>query len=326
MKRNNLIFFVISIMILITSCNELGIKTGDLTIRVLKGSKDMEYNSGQDIAASTEIYVESLFKYGDNAEKYQKTVTLDGESVTLTGLPIGTYQITGRTYNNKSKQIAEGIKTVNIIPNNNIVDLKIDKLIGSGTIKMGLFYDVLNYPKEGTRFLVEVKNEKNETVATENDCSINKDNGHLDFTKELPAGNYIMKIQLLFNNQLCDGNMMTFKIINGETLMNQYYFKGNLSNATLSLSIEDRTSTTMKVRLQKEALGSDQIKITCNTTKLPQGYSEDMLSYTWYKNGELISEANGKSHTVTKTNAYIQYSCIVKTDKTGSWGASYIYI
>lgn len=323
-------FLTVSILLvlaLFTSCENKNVGgTASLTVNVNDSrARDFEPTKGSDMITKVEVTLTSLFTL--NGQKVTQTIACVDEKAVFKDLPIGKYTLSGKSFNNLNVEISNGSKTIELVPNANTISLQLDKMVGEGIADVAYYYEPLNYPEASTTLKVEMVNKDGKVVGGLENCTIEKHNGYFLYNQTLPAGSYLLKVQLYSHNVLADGMITAVKIFNGSTYKAQFFLSGNIGNSQGSINVSNSASNMMKCVVDKTAVtGTNKYNLVCTTTLLPKGYTEANLVYAWYKNGELMPTSTTKTIEVTKTPAKIQYCCVVKTDKNGSWGSAKEYV
>jgi len=315
------------ILALFTSCeSKTPGTTASLTVNLNNSrARDFEPDVGTDSVLKVEVTLTSLFPF--DGSTITQTITCTGDKAVFKDLPIGKYTLSGKGFNSLDVELANGSKAIELLPDANTISLELNNLVGEGKIDADYYYEPLNYPAETTTLKVEMIDKDGKIVGGLANCQLEKQNGYFKYTQTLPAGSYLLKVQLYSHNVLADGIITAIKIYNGSIYDAQFGLLGNIGNAQGSINIVNSTSNMMKCVVKKTAVtGTSKYNLKCTTTLLPANYTEANLVYTWYKNGEVIPTATTSTLEVTKTPAKIQYCCVVKTDKSGSWGSAKAYV
>lgn len=282
MKRYALICLAAALIGLFAACKSESTPRSTLELT-------LEEKEGEKLLAPKEVSLEiSRFTVnGSGPDGETFSVTSPTRSVSVSGLLIGSWNVTAEGLNEDGTRLASGKATVQLGPEPSPATIYLDKLEGSGTATIQITWDpnLITDPS----FTLEVTNQNTGVTRTQSLDTSTLPSGYVDFeTSTLEAGSYMLVGRLYAGGVQVSGFAEALRIVDGQS-----------TSGSINLSLSKTTAIPAKFELVDKigspvqcsitGLASEMSTTQQVTAKLePQPGSE--VSTTWYMDGSKVSE------------------------------------
>lgn len=294
MKRYALICLAAALIGLFAACKSESTPRSTLELT-------LEEKEGEKLLAPKEVSLEiSRFTVnGSGPDGETFSVTSPTRSVSVSGLLIGSWNVTAEGLNEDGTRLASGKATVQLGPEPSPATIYLDKLEGSGTATIQITWDpnLITDPS----FTLEVTNQNTGITRTQSLDTSTLPSGYVDFeTSTLEAGSYMLVGRLYAGGVQVSGFAEALRIVDGQS-----------TSGSINLSLSKTTAIPAKFELVDKigspvqcsitGLASEMSTTQQVTAKLePQPGSE--VSTTWYMDGSKVSEGLACTFTPQRGN------------------------
>lgn len=291
MKHFSMIVILLSVLVLFFSCQE---STGSGTLKITIQTESKSILAGADAGR---IIKYTISGKGPGNKSFSENT--NSRTVTIEGLPNGTWEIEVNGLSDTGKTIATGCKTISFSGSNASEIIRIAKITGKGSLSVKLDWDsdILN-----PRLDFFIDNLQTGTSIQRTVTVGNNENKYTQTFDNIEAGYYLLRTILYDDDVKKAGSCEAFNV---ET---DYITSGELS---LSANAKDNQDET-KLSLSKSGnnylnatLGINDISLICDdncnaTLSLTNSIGTgDTISVAWYVDGELSKNYSTVSSTVS---------------------------
>jgi len=252
-------------------------------------------------------------------------ITATTSPVSLGKIAIGTWVINVEAKNSVGNILATGTKTQLFSPKTTSASLSLETLPGTGRINLDFTWPT-DQVSSDAYLTFSLSNQNGDSVAIEAAEMSRGSNGKASLNKALPAGSYVLSVQLYSDTVAVAGSTIAIRIIENTTSKASVAMViGDMSNQ-FSLTVTNNTSLPVQGDITCSPANptvSTPFTLTFAPTNLAQaGLAEANLTYKWYCEGVVIAGATTKTLTVSKPlPGGHRYDLIISSNKLGSVGS-----
>ncbi len=263
-----------------------------------------------------------IVAYGPQNKQVQ--LTSNEAEVVIGNLLIGWWTIEATAYNSSNVALASGSVKTLLSTKTSTANLELTDLVGNGTLSLSATWDP-DQVADDVALTVTLLDQEMEDVAL-TAPTLNKTAGTTTFTKELPAGSYILTLSLSSQEVVVSGATVALRIIDGVTSSDTIaLIIGDLSTQ-YTLTVTNKTGLPIQgsVTCDPEVPeAGEEVTMVYTPTNLPKGVKGEDLSIRWYCEGEFLQEESDTYVSIPSAGSH-RYDVIVNHPTLGSLGSTSI--
>ncbi len=214
------------------------------------------------------------------------TENSNSKTITVEGIPNGTWELEAHGLSDKGQIIASGQKTISFSGSDSSEIIRIVKTVGKGNLSIQLNWDS-DIAKPQLKFFID-----NLNTGTSTDYSVNLSSGEEEYTQtfsNLESGYYLVRTVLYDDGVKKAGSCEAFSIINDYTTEGKLSLKVNTTDnqEDMKLSLPESGADYLNAGLQKmeNSLVIDE-SYKVNLSLSNSMNSNDRILIAWYVDGE----------------------------------------
>jgi alpha-tubulin suppressor-like RCC1 family protein len=289
---------------------------GSLTLNIHEyGVKSQTIEPGLDMTISSYDIAGS----GPYGTFFHKNFPADGEPVTINALAAGNWTITVDAKNADGVIIASGVATITVFTGvSTPVEITVKPLEGTGALEVGVSWPaglIADPVVSGTLTPVGGSPMNISFILADDRLSATYQN------PALPAGYYVLRVQLKDGTTVKWGGLESVRIITGQTAIGAFPLTakpGSIGDIELIINpdLQNPITITFSGQQDEVPVGSE-MTVTATT-------SERVDSYQWYINGTLLTGETGASITIGSSLAPGTYRMDLAVTKRDIVSTGYI--
>ncbi len=291
MKHFSMIVILVSVLALLFSCQE-GTGSGTLKITIQTESKSIM--AGADAGR---IIKYTISGKGPGNKSFSENS--NSRTVTIEGLPNGTWEIEVNGLSDTGKTIATGSKTISFSGSNASEIIQIKKISGKGSLSVQLDWDSdISNPR--LDFFID-----NIQTGISTKSTVNVGGNENKYTRtfdNIEAGYYLLRTILYDDDIKKAGSCEAFNVVTDYVTSGELSFsstaKDNQDETKLSLSKSGNDYLNASLGIRDTALICDE-DCTATLSLTNSMNMDDVISVAWYTDGELSKTFSSVSSTVS---------------------------
>lgn len=246
---------------------------------------------------------------------------------TLSNIQCGLWTFESVALNSEGIHLAKGSKSQDIQKSTKTTSIVMNELPGTGRLELSIEVqgDFYLPPNSEAQVIIELFDQRTES-RTVYSRPVNRTTVSSAFTREaIHAGSYEISVSLYRDNQIITSAFDAVRIVGSSiTSGNISLLVGNTTEVT-DAKVESDVSAPIqgiiKVRRKGAECEFKSYLLTFKSARLPEGVTEEDLSFRWYCGGVPVINGNCSTCEVSP-EIDSQYTVIVTTSKLGSTGSS----
>ena len=328
-KKNSklTILFLCVFALLLTSCNQ-EVPNERCNLHLSIDSNNLLDKSREIVPIDDDDIIVKYALTLEGPDDETKSIELDESTGSIDDLAIGYWTINVSALNANGTSIATGQKIIYLTKKTNEVEVKLDKLVGIGILKVDFQWDEDQVVSDDVDVVCTVASEDgNQVEKSKIQITNNKntENGRSLIVGDLPAGSYIVSAKLISNDVCISGIVEPIRVINeGVSLGTVEFLIGEKANH-FSLNIIPNVMLPVSGKIVCDTENpkvNQEFKLTFNADALPAGVDSSTLKYEWYCEGVQIADANGPTITTSCELGKHRFDVIVFNSFKGSVGGT----
>ncbi len=325
-KRSTIIILAALCLLFVVSCQD---RADNATARLEISIEDRSIGSRTIMPSSAllepqKYTVSGIGPYGST---FGPIVSTDS-NVVVSGIMIGNWTIAAKALNVEDKELASGSDTFSVGSGQNSVTLALDRIEGTGSMRLDLSWDEDITLNDSVRMEVSIKDvDGNEILATSREASTTSEG--VSILLSLAAGCHIMTVRAFDEDGSLDiGATDAIRIVAGTLSSGSVHLKPSKPNlkGDLSIGIENNIGTPMPFYidyLPKNVSSGQTVTLRALHETLDSSIQTSSLHYSWYKDGVQMSVSDSFSCNVQAQIGLHRYDVIVTSNMDGTMcGAS----
>lgn len=254
-------------------------------------------------------------------------VSAENASVTIGNLAIGWWTIHAVGVNTDEVELVSGDLTTLLSSKTATAKLELSNLVGEGTLEAKVCWD----PDQVADDVSVVATLTNQSGAkmTIDTGTIDTAKGEVLISASLPAGSYLLSLQLYSQGVQVSGAIQALRILDKQESAGEIeMIIGDLST-TYVITIIDNTMLPIDGTITinpTEPLPGKSVTFSWSASELPEGIDVSDLAIRWYCEGILLVDEDEASLTCTPKPGTHRYDIVVSHSRLGSLGSSTILV
>ncbi len=282
---------IITALMIFPSCEEEA-STASLRIFLkdrVSSTRELYSPTGE----SLDIYGYIIEGSGPNDQSL--SITSHSPQVEISGLMIGTWDLTVTGVNQQGTPLATGEETFQLTTQSNTVEILIDTLYGEGTLQFGLYWGPETFT--GITVTMSIRDQDGVTTDVSSSVTVTPSTSSSLYVEQVPAGIYEVNYSVLSNGIVIAGGIDIVRVLDEK-----------LTDAEVTLEVHKETpeATGMAItdslgsKIEGEITGIDSL-VTPNTqlsaTYTPETTPSSPYVVTWYLDGTEMSTGDTLNFT-----------------------------
>jgi len=310
-----------TLALVLTSCQESGEEPFDGALLRLQLTSP-RFSHRALIPTAEALVVDHFIITATGPDNQQLEVSSCEDTVEIGNLLIGWWTIEATAYNSNGVALVAGSVRTLLSRQTTTATVELTDLVGSGTLSVSVSWDI---DQVGDDVALEALlfDQGMESVTLQ-EPSLDKATGTATIGATLPAGSYLLKVQLLSQDVVVSGASEAVRIIDGVTSSgNLELVIGDLSSA-YTLTVVNKTGLPIEGSVQttdESYEAGDTVTMVYEAVSLPEGVSLEELTITWYCEGEEV-HTGSNIYVSTPAAGVHRYDVIVNHTTLGSLGST----
>jgi hypothetical protein len=308
-----LVFLTLVLFLTLVACQpEARPQKASLTIS-LESATAKTIMPKQNLLSVTRYSVEGI---GPNGASFSPVYS-EGSEVSVSELTPGQWTITARSYNAEGVQLAMGTITCTLSRGGNSVTVVLDTIPGTGTAQIAFTWD--QTLSSCSEIKITAMFETDSGVQAEKEIKANTANKKATLTQELPAGSYVVRVQVTDSSgNVGIGAAEALRIVDNTQSIGVIPLASVGSG--LNVAIENKVAIPMQIYIDytpKVPIVGESLTLTVKWDSLPDFVSASDLKFQWYRDGVLM-KVGSASYSLKAEQGIHRYDAVVTNARKGS--------